>query len=96
LRLRVQTLAAIERLAANWELAERFTRELGQRLDETRRLQREARLARAETVVVPGSEELRRAARRRIQRDTRDLSLNVGVLFVVWLLFLGALWVAVA
>ena len=102
LRLRVRTLAAVERLAANWELAERFTRELGQRLDEsrrldeTRRLQREARLARAETVVVPGSEELRRAARRRIQRDTRDLSLNVGVLFVVWLLFLGALWVVAA
>jgi formate hydrogenlyase subunit 3/multisubunit Na+/H+ antiporter MnhD subunit len=99
LRLRVRTLAAVERLAANWELAERFTRELGQRLDEsrrlddTRRLQREARRARAEAVVVPGSEDLRRAARRRIQRDTRDLSLNVGVLFVVWLLFLGALWV---
>ena len=31
-------------------------------------------------------------ARRRIQRDSRDLSLNVGVLFIVWLLFLGTLW----
>lgn len=39
-----------------------------------------------------GEERFMRSVRERIQRESRDLSLNVGVLLVVWLLFLGALW----
>jgi len=44
--------------------------------------------------VVADQEYLMLATRRRIQRDTRDLSLNVGVLFLVWLAFLATVWLA--
>ncbi len=120
LRLRVRTLALAERLTAHWQVAERVTRELGRRLDESRRLDEDRRLEelrrleadrRFEQLRNPerepagtpvpqaqadGGEAFALLARRRIQRDSRDLSLNVGVLFVVWLIFLATLLLAAA
>lgn len=97
LKARVAVLAAAERLSAHWQVAEQVTRELGRRLDESRRLDEAggevllaARIA-ERTATLEDPERFMRSARLRIQRDTRDLSLNVGVLFLIWLAFLGAL-----
>jgi hypothetical protein len=61
------------------------------RLDRTLRL----REVRSETatpdVAAPDRERLVLATRRRIQRDSRDIGLAMGVLFTMWLLFLVSL-----
>jgi len=99
LRLRVRMLALAERSTAHWQAAERITRSWGRRLDETRRLDEERRRALEAAPVLADAaadaasdgerERFVLVARRRIQRDSRDLSLNVGVLFVMWLVFLA-------
>jgi hypothetical protein len=82
------------------------------RLDEDRRLEDLRRLeaersfetlrgpergpAGAPVAQADGGEAFALLARRRIQRESRDLSLNVGVLFVVWLVFLATLLLAAA
>lgn len=96
-KARVAVLATAERLTAHWQVAERVTREIGRRLDESRRLDEQggeallaARIA-DRTATLEDPERFVRSARRRIQRDTRDLSLNVGVVFLIWLAFLGTI-----
>ena len=100
LRLRAAALALILRLSANWESLDGWARAWARRLDESARLLEDRRQAReragalgaAEVGPDVGEERFRRRARARIQRHSRDLSLNVGVLLVVWWLFLAALW----
>jgi hypothetical protein len=101
LRLRVSALALVQRASRNWASLDAWTRAWARRLDESARLLEEERrslLQRVERqvaeVITPeeGQERFMRSARDRIARESRDLSLNIGVLLVVWLLFLGALW----
>jgi len=99
LRLRVSALALIQRVSSHWESLDAWTRAWARRLDESARLlddQRRSFERQATAMLTPeeGQERFMRSARDRIARESRDLSVNVGVLLAVWLLFLGALWLS--
>jgi hypothetical protein len=61
------------------------------RLDQTLRLREQQGADRAPDAAAPDRERLVLATRRRIQRDSRDIGLAMGVLFMMWLLFLASL-----
>jgi formate hydrogenlyase subunit 3/multisubunit Na+/H+ antiporter MnhD subunit len=79
------------RLDRAWRGLLRAAEGWARRLDRTLRLREGRAEAPAPDVTALDRERLVLATRRRIQRDSRDIGLAMGVLFTMWLLFLASL-----
>jgi formate hydrogenlyase subunit 3/multisubunit Na+/H+ antiporter MnhD subunit len=83
--------AGVSRLDRSWRDVLGAIEGWARRLDQTLRLREREGADAAPDTAAPDRERLILATRRRIQRDSRDIGLAMGVLFAMWLLFLVSL-----